>query len=134
MKKALKYLSIVLFAILFHQLYWYFGQGGNLIVFVSNHTEESLVDISLYVDGEKKINDKLEKGYLTSLKVFPFKLYPGKHHMKIIAKNGLIEKEFTFYSWLVRRVVIEYIEDDKNPEKPTFHISSEYVYRNFVLE
>ena len=67
----------------------------NLVVLVSNESaERASIDFKLFVDGELKAEDNLEKKMNHRLEL-TFKLSPGNHSIKIISQKGeaQLEKE-----------------------------------------
>jgi hypothetical protein len=133
MKK--KIVGVLFLVLVIHQFYWYSNLDGNLIVYVSNVSEKDSVEISLLLD-----NNKINKGmYINSnsysFKNYPLTVSPGKHTVTVETKEGEIKEKYTFYSFLIKRVIIEYQgEENQLDDNKKFLLDSESVFGNFIIE
>jgi len=125
---------ILLLIVTIHQVYWYNKLDGNLVIYMSNVSEkDSIIDLNLYLDGEKVATENINNEFL-SIKVFPFKVFPGKHQLLITANNNAIKEEYNFYSLLVTRIIIEYNGKSRDQSDLDFIIGSEWVLGNFIIQ
>lgn len=121
MKKILIILGIFLLVICLHQAYWYYSLGGNLTIWIHNQSEIELVDDTvIYLDGEEIIQDEYTNDIL-DYKSYTFKVPLGKHTIKVSSEDKSLNKEISFNSFFMKRVIInfsnEYLEsngDDLN--------------------
>lgn len=134
-KKIIKSVLIVLALVLIHQIYWYINLGGNLDIYLNNSSPKASVNISLFLDGEKIIEDDFDNNYLL-YKNFTDKVSLGKHHLVAKTKDGKIKNEFYFNSLFVKRIKVELRNEDSDEidEEPSFHFYPEIVFGKFIIE
>lgn len=104
--------AIVLLFYLGQQIFWYTSLGGNVLVYISNQSKQELVDVEVFLDGEKHIDDKLSNEFFHDYKFYPLKASIGNHVMEIQANQNSIIKELSFMAVPLRFVVIEFVEGD----------------------
>lgn len=134
-KKIIKIGLILLALLLLHQLYWYVGQSGNLVLFVSNKSDIELAEIEVTLDGKRIVEDSFSTG-IYNYKNYSFNVSPWKHDIEVVCNHLGIKEKFSFYNFFVTRVLIDLTENDvENTESSQlFYIRSEYVYGKLILE
>lgn len=131
-KKIIRFITIILLALIVQQVYWYNKLDGNLIIYVTNVSEKDSIDITLDLDGKEVLNDMLTGKYI-NYKNKSFKISPGSHELIVKTNEGKIEEKYNFYSFFVKRIVIEYNGKRGDQKDLDFIIWSETIFGNFII-
>ncbi len=133
-RKVFKVLIAILLIIFAHQIYWYIGLGGNLDLYLTNVSEQTPVNINLYLDGKRIAKEDFNDKNL-NYKNHTLKVSPGKHYLVAKTDDGEIEEELAFYSFFIKRITIELSNEDSDDlgDNPDFHFYPEIVLGKYVI-
>jgi archaellum component FlaG (FlaF/FlaG flagellin family) len=137
MKKKVIVLIGLLLLIFSHQFYWHSKLDGNLKFYISNMSTEEKDDIpkiEVFIDGDEIFSKDLKKGPANG-KTISLNVYPGKHEVIVKTKGDQIVEKYEFYSFLIKRVVIEYQgKDNLLDDSKEFLIHSNSVFGSFAIQ
>ena len=136
MKKITKVIIAVLILIVIQQFYWFNKLNGNVIIYTNNTSERDSIEVNLYLDGQNISSDYISKTTLYSPKKIPLTISPWKHEIVVKADNNQIIEKYQFYSFLIKRVIIEYQGKDNqlDDENAEFLIDSHTVFRSLSIQ
>ncbi len=135
-KYTLRFVFILFLLLTVHQSYWFIRLGGNLDVYICNMSKKDSMDINFYLDG-KEVMKEVFKDNPHLCKNLIFRVSPGKHKLTVIANNGEVKNDYSFYSTLIKRVTIEFSKKSsivEKSEKFNFDFYSEYLFGRFVIQ
>ena len=134
-KRIIKVLGILVLLLIIHQFYWFNSLNGNLTIYVCNVSERDSLNIDLYLDNKKIGSDTFTNTSFYSFKKYPLNVSLGKHTMVIKTVNGKVLEEYECYTFLVKRVLVEYQgKDNQLDDNKEFLIQSESVFGNLVIQ
>ncbi len=111
MKKAKKIILITFYLLIVFiigfEVFHYVKNGGNVILYVSNQSQQSdTVDIKVLVDGKEVVNDIFIAGNLHNYKEYPLKLSPIiLHEIEVYSEKVhtkmVMQTRFYFVNWIL---------------------------------
>lgn len=107
-KKIIIILVILLLSV---ELYWYFTNNANLIIYIHNNISNKNPKISINIDGKTIYEDALTSNPIVSGGV-SLKQQLGKHHLKIFNENEVEIFEDRFYLLFTTWLIVEVHQDD----------------------
>ncbi len=134
-KRILKIVAVILLILIVHQIYWYFRIGGNLDLYICDLTNANLTQVSIFLDDNEIITSNFKNDTYSICENLTFKVSPSKHKLAITTSNGFKKEEYYFYTFFVKRVIVELSDDySSNTDSFKFDFLSEWVYKRMVLE
>ena len=133
-KKIINIIGVLFIILIIQQAYWYNALEGNLVIYVTNVSEKDSLEINLYLDDKLIKKESYSNSEFYKFKNYPINIFPGKHSITVTTKNGEVKEKCDFYSFFVKRIIIEYQgEDNQLDNNKKFLIESEPVFRNLII-
>ena len=112
-------LSIIFLMFIIWQGYGIYIHKGNLSFTICNESGIDSLNIEIFIDGEKKFDDKLQILYgFYSMKISP------NNHEAIIKINGDVSQKIKFNTVLFTNIYVDYHSDRGYKEQETrFNVS-----------
>jgi len=126
MKKILG-LYVLLIVLIFgcRQTYWMVSRGGNLNLYPYNSSDEEIVTMEVFVNGESvNIQDHSNRN-TPNYQGLALYRSTGIYEIKVVAPKHNISKTEVFTLLTVKRINIEFANDENDPSKYVLHLSLE---------
>ncbi len=98
--------SLVLIIIVFRQVYFYYKYDGNLVIYVSNHSNIDTVNFDVYINKELKISESSNNNFHI-YKEFSLNSKIGTNSIKVVFDEKY-QKEINVNIFPVRFIYIEF--------------------------
>ena len=109
MKKIIKILLLLVLLLLLLEIFLYYKNKGNIILYISNESNIENANLEIYVDNIQIKKDTLTNGFHIYDK-YPIKLDIGHHEIMIRINNN--EEIIKTNIFLVTWIIIDFYEDD----------------------
>ncbi len=105
--------SLVLIIIVFRQVYFYYKYDGNLVIYVSNHSNIDTVNFDVYINKKLKISESSNNNFHI-YKEFSLNSKIGTNSIKVVFDEKY-PKEINVNIFPVRFIYIEFTGQTDDP-------------------
>jgi hypothetical protein len=111
-------ICIILAYIIGFEIFYYFKNNGNVILFVSNQSSQiDSVDIKILVDGREIVSDVFTSGNFHNYKEYSLKLTPILlHEIEVISEKAQVKMVTQVRFYFVNWILLDLWNEDTNFE------------------